>query len=79
MRVQIFVPCFVDQLYPQTAFNDYFWCTDCEDKEQAKERLGGKHGDKGEEAAITAVKMISLNASLGRSSEVNPIGFRNPK
>ncbi|HEU4609752.1 MAG TPA: (Fe-S)-binding protein, partial [Chitinophagaceae bacterium] len=21
MRVQIFIPCFVDQLYPQTAFN----------------------------------------------------------
>jgi len=28
--------------------------------EQAKERIGGKHGHKGVEAAITAVKMISL-------------------
>jgi 6,7-dimethyl-8-ribityllumazine synthase len=28
--------------------------------EQAKERIGGKHGHKGEEAAITALKMISL-------------------
>jgi 6,7-dimethyl-8-ribityllumazine synthase len=27
---------------------------------QADERLGGKHGHKGEEAAITALKMISL-------------------
>ena len=27
---------------------------------QAKERIGGKHGHKGEEAAITALKMISL-------------------
>lgn len=27
---------------------------------QANERLGGKHGHKGEEAAITALKMISL-------------------
>jgi 6,7-dimethyl-8-ribityllumazine synthase len=29
--------------------------------EQAKERIGGKHGHKGEEAAITAVKMMALN------------------
>ena len=27
---------------------------------QAKERIGGKNGHKGEEAAVTAVKMISL-------------------
>ena len=30
-------------------------------KQQAKERLGGKHGHKGEEAAITAAKMIALS------------------
>ena len=30
-------------------------------EEQAKERIGGKHGHKGEEAAITAIKMIALN------------------
>ena len=30
-------------------------------EEQANERIGGKHGHKGEEAAITALKMISLN------------------
>jgi len=29
------------------------------DEEQAKERIGGKHGHKGKEAAITALKMIS--------------------
>jgi 6,7-dimethyl-8-ribityllumazine synthase len=29
-------------------------------EEQAKERIGGKHGHKGEEAAITALKMIGL-------------------
>lgn len=29
-------------------------------EEQAKERLGGKHGHKGEEAAIAALKMASL-------------------
>lgn len=30
-------------------------------EEQAIERIGGKHGHKGEEAAITALKMIRLN------------------
>lgn len=29
--------------------------------QQAKERIGGKHGHKGEEAAVTAIKMIALN------------------
>lgn len=33
-------------------------------EEQARERTGGKHGDKGEEAAITALKMIALNQRL---------------
>ncbi len=28
---------------------------------QAQQRIGGKHGHKGEEAAITAIKMIALN------------------
>ena len=32
-----------------------------DNEEQAKERIGGKHGHKGEEAAITAIKMISTN------------------
>jgi 6,7-dimethyl-8-ribityllumazine synthase len=32
--------------------------------EQAKERIGGKHGHKGEEAAITALKMMVLNDRL---------------
>jgi 6,7-dimethyl-8-ribityllumazine synthase len=31
--------------------------------QQAQERLGGKHGHKGEEAAITALKMIALTHS----------------
>ena len=31
-----------------------------DNEQQAIERIGGKHGHKGEEAAITAVKMISL-------------------
>ena len=32
--------------------------------EQAKERTGGVHGHKGEEAAITAIKMMILNKQL---------------
>ena len=32
--------------------------------EQAKERIGGVHGHKGEEAAMTALKMMVLNNSL---------------
>jgi 6,7-dimethyl-8-ribityllumazine synthase len=31
-----------------------------DNQQQAEERIGGKHGHKGEEAAITALKMISL-------------------
>lgn len=30
------------------------------DQQQAEERIGGKHGHKGTEAAVTALKMISL-------------------
>jgi 6,7-dimethyl-8-ribityllumazine synthase len=32
--------------------------------QQAEERVGGKHGHKGEEAALTALKMIALNRRL---------------
>ncbi|MCX6336003.1 MAG: 6,7-dimethyl-8-ribityllumazine synthase [Bacteroidetes bacterium] len=35
-----------------------------ENEQQAKERIGGVHGNKGEESAITAVKMIALNRKL---------------
>jgi 6,7-dimethyl-8-ribityllumazine synthase len=30
-------------------------------QQQAEERIGGKHGHKGEEAAVTAIKMINLD------------------
>ncbi|HSC53047.1 MAG TPA: 6,7-dimethyl-8-ribityllumazine synthase [Phnomibacter sp.] len=33
-------------------------------EQQAKERIGGIHGHKGEEAAITALKMIALKHSI---------------
>ena len=35
-----------------------------DNEEQAQERIGGAHGHKGEEAAITALKMILLNTQL---------------
>lgn len=35
-----------------------------DNEQQARERTGGKHGHKGEEAAITALKMISFKKSL---------------
>ena len=31
-----------------------------DNQQQAEDRIGGKHGNKGEEAAVTALKMISL-------------------
>lgn len=36
-------------------------------EQQAWERLGGEHGHKGEEAAITALKMIHFNRNLSNS------------
>jgi 6,7-dimethyl-8-ribityllumazine synthase len=35
-----------------------------DNQQQADERIGGKHGHKGEEAAITALKMIDLQNSF---------------
>src|SRR5690606_2173909 len=35
--------------------------------EQALERAGGKHGNKGDEAAITALKMVSLKKKISQS------------
>lgn len=39
-----------------------------DDIEQAKERTGGKHGHKGEEAAIAAIKMMLLNQQLKKGN-----------
>ena len=35
-----------------------------ETQQQAFDRAGGKHGNKGDEAAITAIKMVALNKEL---------------
>jgi 6,7-dimethyl-8-ribityllumazine synthase len=54
------IPCVFGVLTPNT-------------EEQAKDRAGGKHGNKGVEAAVTAIRMASLKKSLGKSK--NQIGF----
>jgi 6,7-dimethyl-8-ribityllumazine synthase len=38
------------------------------DQQQAEERIGGRHGHKGAEAAITALKMIALQKKIKSSS-----------
>jgi len=35
-----------------------------EDQKQALERAGGRHGNKGDEAAITAIKMLAMERSF---------------
>jgi len=39
-----------------------------DNQQQADERIGGKHGHKGEEAAITALKMIALQKTFKPST-----------
>ena len=43
--------------------------------EQAKDRAGGKHGNKGEEAAQAAVEMLNLKEKLKHKKEKQSIGF----
>ncbi len=43
------------------------------DEQQAIDRAGGKHGNKGIEAAVTAIRMVALNKSLNKSDR--KIGF----
>jgi len=39
------------------------------DQEQAKARSGGKYGNKGDEAAITAIKMVALMREMEKGSD----------
>ena len=43
------------------------------DEQQAKDRAGGKYGNKGIEAATTAIRMASLRAKFGKTKQ--QIGF----
>jgi len=39
-------------------------------QEQAMDRAGGKHGNKGDEAAVTAIKMVSLQWNLEEFAQI---------
>lgn len=43
------------------------------DEQQARDRAGGKHGNKGVEAAVTAIRMAALSKELGKGG--SKIGF----
>ncbi len=45
------------------------------DEKQAKERAGGKHGNKGVEAAVTAIRMAQLRKGFNQSK--SKIGFNS--
>ncbi|MBI1192460.1 MAG: 6,7-dimethyl-8-ribityllumazine synthase [Bacteroidetes bacterium] len=45
-----------------------------ENEAQARDRAGGKHGNKGVEAAITAVKMVTLAMELIETSQTFELG-----
>lgn len=45
------------------------------DEQQALERTGGKHGNKGEEAAVTAIKMAHLRKAFRGENTKKGIGF----
>ena len=48
----------------ETAVPVIFGVLTVDDREQAHDRLGGKEGHKGEEAALAAIEMVSLLRSL---------------
>ena len=52
------------QLNLQLSAPTIFGILTVDTEEQIKERIGGKHGHKGEEAAITAIKMMQLSESF---------------
>lgn len=58
----------VTQLNLQLPIPVIFGVLTVDNETQAQERIGGKHGHKGEEAAITALKMISLQQQLKKPS-----------
>lgn len=41
-----------------------------DNQQQAADRAGGKHGNKGDEAAVTAIKMLGLKKSFRNASAV---------
>ena len=64
LSVQSAIPCIFGVLTPNTI-------------EQARDRAGGRHGNKGVEAAVTALHMAQLRRS--RSRQDKNIGFNKRK
>lgn len=54
----------ITQLNLQLPVPTIFGVLTVDNPQQAQERIGGAHGHKGEEAAITALKMMVMNRSL---------------
>ncbi len=53
----------ITQLNNQAEIPVIFGVLTTDNQQQAIDRAGGKHGNKGDEAAITAIKMVALNDS----------------
>jgi len=54
----------ITQLNMQYKIPVIFGVLTTQTQDQARERAGGKHGNKGDEAAITAIKMIALKRDI---------------
>ena len=65
----------VTQLNLQLPVPVIFGVLTVDNEEQAKERIGGIHGHKGEEAALTAIKMIALVHTISQKA---PGGNEHP-
>ncbi|MBC7902257.1 MAG: 6,7-dimethyl-8-ribityllumazine synthase [Gemmatimonadaceae bacterium] len=59
----------VVQLNLQLPVPTIFGVLTIDNQQQADERTGGKHGHKGEEAALTAIKMIGLVQTFKKHSQ----------
>jgi 6,7-dimethyl-8-ribityllumazine synthase len=45
-----------------------------DNQQQAADRAGGKHGNKGDEAAVTAIKMLALKRSFASQTRIQGFG-----
>ncbi len=55
----------VTEVALQTGIPVFFGVLTCDDMEQATDRAGGKHGNKGADAALAAIEMADLLRKLG--------------
>lgn len=53
----------------ETGVPTLFGVLTCNTVEQAEERAGGRHGNKGEEAASAAIEMVQLTRTLAKSDQ----------